>query len=380
MAQVDRRLTKVNVFDRIIRVNEPGWKPGASQPTPLKQNLIPRFNNKIRANQTNKTRVTKGKTYSLTLLDIENSNGTKDIWWSPHCLNAVHEEAGDECVHEKLRADKFRLRCRDTSPQASSEATRSTPGVEPCSVAPAWFLLLIFFRASSGGCRRRRGTTRSVQNRAHDRDGLVSGWPKAHRRENKEQWWCRAWKEMRLGNGNTAGGLPFYTSTECNDHPKPTGVGTAERSGGGNTGLDNGRPVRSRRHDRGRGKRDGRATLRRRTIVALKRMWSNGLKNWPCWWDRNKEDLAKDFIDPSFACFMILGIWRVWSTDHGLISKGGLSCLDFSRTLIAHEILLLPLQLSRLIWFDAKRALGLGGKNQVEKVIIKIHFYEERED
>jgi hypothetical protein len=43
-------------------------------------------------------------------------------------------------------------------------------------------------------------------------------------------------------------------------------------------GLDNGRPVRSRQRDRGRGKRDGRATLRRRTIVALKIMGSNGLK------------------------------------------------------------------------------------------------------
>jgi hypothetical protein len=31
MAQVDRRLTKVNTVDRIIRVNWPGRKPGASQ-------------------------------------------------------------------------------------------------------------------------------------------------------------------------------------------------------------------------------------------------------------------------------------------------------------------------------------------------------------
>jgi hypothetical protein len=31
MAQVDNYFTKVNVFDQIIRVNEPGWKPGASQ-------------------------------------------------------------------------------------------------------------------------------------------------------------------------------------------------------------------------------------------------------------------------------------------------------------------------------------------------------------
>jgi hypothetical protein len=30
MAQVDHRLTKVNTVDRIIRVNKPGRKPGAS--------------------------------------------------------------------------------------------------------------------------------------------------------------------------------------------------------------------------------------------------------------------------------------------------------------------------------------------------------------
>jgi hypothetical protein len=28
---IDRRLTKVNSVDKIIRVNKPGWKPGASQ-------------------------------------------------------------------------------------------------------------------------------------------------------------------------------------------------------------------------------------------------------------------------------------------------------------------------------------------------------------
>jgi hypothetical protein len=39
MAQVDRRLTKVNAVDRFIRVNQPVWKPGASQhpPTPCRR-------------------------------------------------------------------------------------------------------------------------------------------------------------------------------------------------------------------------------------------------------------------------------------------------------------------------------------------------------
>jgi hypothetical protein len=59
MARVDRRLTKVNSVDLIIRVKEPDLKPGASQPTPLKQNLVPRFDNKIRVTLSNRTRVTK---------------------------------------------------------------------------------------------------------------------------------------------------------------------------------------------------------------------------------------------------------------------------------------------------------------------------------
>jgi hypothetical protein len=59
MAQVGHRLTKINSFDLIVTVNKPGWKPGASQPTPLKQNLVPRFDNKIRANSSNEAKVTK---------------------------------------------------------------------------------------------------------------------------------------------------------------------------------------------------------------------------------------------------------------------------------------------------------------------------------
>jgi hypothetical protein len=59
MAQVDCRLTKVSTVDRIIRVNQPSRKPGASQPTPLKQNLVPRFDNQIRTTLSNKIRVTR---------------------------------------------------------------------------------------------------------------------------------------------------------------------------------------------------------------------------------------------------------------------------------------------------------------------------------
>jgi hypothetical protein len=32
----------------------------------------------------------------------------KDTWYSSHCLNAVHEEAGNEYVHGKLKEDKLR--------------------------------------------------------------------------------------------------------------------------------------------------------------------------------------------------------------------------------------------------------------------------------
>jgi hypothetical protein len=41
------------------------------------------------------------------ILDSENSDRAKDTWCSPHSLNAVHEEAGDVCVHRKLIEDKL---------------------------------------------------------------------------------------------------------------------------------------------------------------------------------------------------------------------------------------------------------------------------------
>jgi hypothetical protein len=73
------------------------------------------------------------KTYSLTLLDSENCDGAKDTLCSPHYLNTIHEEAGDGCVHGKLKEDKLRRRCRDTSLQASSGGTRASPRTEAWS-------------------------------------------------------------------------------------------------------------------------------------------------------------------------------------------------------------------------------------------------------
>jgi hypothetical protein len=46
MTQVDRGLTNVSRFDSadsVISINDANQKPGVSQPTPLKKNLVPRF-------------------------------------------------------------------------------------------------------------------------------------------------------------------------------------------------------------------------------------------------------------------------------------------------------------------------------------------------
>jgi hypothetical protein len=129
-------------------------------------------------------------------------------------------EAGDECAHEKLREDKFHRWCGDTSLQASSGGTRTSPRTEPWSAMPVGVLLSVFFRASSGGCRRRW------------RDSLLSEWAEQRQRwasgglakklaggKNKAWRHCRAQRQARLGSGNSAEGLPFYTSRERNGHP-----------------------------------------------------------------------------------------------------------------------------------------------------------------
>jgi hypothetical protein len=46
MTQVDLGLTNVSQFDSadsVIGINDANQKPRASQPTPLKKNLVPRF-------------------------------------------------------------------------------------------------------------------------------------------------------------------------------------------------------------------------------------------------------------------------------------------------------------------------------------------------
>jgi hypothetical protein len=92
------------------------------------------------------------KIYSLTFLDSENSDGAKRYTVLPHCLNVVHEEADDGYVHGKLKEDKLRRRCKDTSLQASSGGTQTSPQTEAWSAMQAEVLLSVFFRASSRGC------------------------------------------------------------------------------------------------------------------------------------------------------------------------------------------------------------------------------------
>jgi hypothetical protein len=48
----------------------------------------------------------------------------------PYYLIVVHEEAGDDCAHAQLIADRFRLQYRDTSLPTSSEKTRTLPKTE----------------------------------------------------------------------------------------------------------------------------------------------------------------------------------------------------------------------------------------------------------
>jgi hypothetical protein len=62
----------------------------------------------------------------------------------------------------------------------------------------------------------------------------------------------------------------------------------ADESGGGSTELDKGLVARSWWH--AITEEDGRAVSRRRTVVALKRLGSNGLKN-RLWWGEKREDL-----------------------------------------------------------------------------------------
>jgi hypothetical protein len=126
-----------------------------------------------------RTRSYKGRKVSpLTLPNIGNSDGTKDTRCTPYYLIAVHEEAGVECAHVQLIADRFLLRYRDTCLPVSSDTTRTLPRIG--SWVPTWLEsfswptseLLLGVVAEDGGtaCSARNGTT--------GRNGLVAGWPR----------------------------------------------------------------------------------------------------------------------------------------------------------------------------------------------------------
>jgi hypothetical protein len=69
----------------------------------------------------------------------------------PYYLIAVHGEASDECAHEQLTADRFRLRYRDTSLSTCSEMTQTLPKTE--SWVAAWlefFWSTLSFFSTSG--------------------------------------------------------------------------------------------------------------------------------------------------------------------------------------------------------------------------------------
>jgi hypothetical protein len=131
MAQVDLGLTSVSRFDSadsVLSSKDANPKTWGVTAYPLNKNLVPRFDNKIRAIPSIMTRVTKGERHlHLHFCDIGDLDGTKGTRCILYYLIAIHEEAGDECAHEHLIADRFRLRYRGTSTPASSEATRTLP-------------------------------------------------------------------------------------------------------------------------------------------------------------------------------------------------------------------------------------------------------------
>jgi hypothetical protein len=176
MTQVDLVLTNVSRFDladSVISVNDAKQKPGASQPTPRKKNLVPRFDYKIKVIPAIMTRGYKGKRHLCYTFQYRNSDGTKGTRCVLYSLIAVHEEAGEECAHGQLIADKFCVRCRDTSLSTSSEMTRTLPRTE--SWVSAW--LKSFFRPTSilDVVDEYEGTSCSARNGTYGRDALVAG-------------------------------------------------------------------------------------------------------------------------------------------------------------------------------------------------------------
>jgi hypothetical protein len=94
-AQVDHRLSKVNIVDLLIRVNTLAENLGRHSLPPLNRISSRDSASRLEKHFLMRQRLQRWKIYLLTFLDSENSDGAKDTWCSPDCLNAVHEEADD---------------------------------------------------------------------------------------------------------------------------------------------------------------------------------------------------------------------------------------------------------------------------------------------
>jgi hypothetical protein len=94
---------------------------------PLKENLVLRFDYKIRVIPPIMTRGYKGRKISTLHFPVSRIQMEQSTRFVPYSLITVHEEAGDECAHGQLTADRFHLQYKDTSLPTSSEMTRTLP-------------------------------------------------------------------------------------------------------------------------------------------------------------------------------------------------------------------------------------------------------------
>jgi hypothetical protein len=125
----------------------------------------------------------------------------------------------------------------------------------------------------------------------------------------------------------------------------------AEVSGGGNTGLDNGQPVRSRRREHDCGRR-WQGDIPASYGCGTEKGWSLTVRKIDRDGEKNEKSsgylpsrlgiatkrfLEKASTDPGFAPLLDSEDLEGMITDHGQIRNEGLSSIDFSRTSIAQE-------------------------------------------
>jgi hypothetical protein len=131
----------------------------------------------------------------------------------------------DECVHGELKEDKLRRRCRDTSLQASSGGTRTSPRTEPwlaMQLGSSLGLLPGFFWRLS---TKMANSLLEEWAKQRGRDGLVVGWPKTSRRD-KSGGTVELENRRDLAMATPREGFPFYTSTKTQRSSQLAEVGT----------------------------------------------------------------------------------------------------------------------------------------------------------